>query len=104
MLKHYILNEKHEPVVVELETWAIWFTLADRTVKKTQVGEVNVSTVFLGIDHNFLGGKPILFETMCFCRGDSEWDEYQERYSTWAEAEEGHRRIVKEIEDGKHPR
>ena len=46
-----------------------------------------VSTVFLGLDHAFDGGTPLLFETMIF---GGEHDEYQERYATWDEAEAGH--------------
>lgn len=51
---------------------------------------MKVSTVFLGLDHN-LYGPPHLFETMIF---GGEHDGYQERYSTWAEAETGHARTV----------
>src|SRR4051794_39297838 len=58
-----------------------------------------VSTVFLGIDHNFGFGPdkdPLLFETMIF-GGDerSEFGEsYCERYHTWGEAEAGHTQAV----------
>jgi hypothetical protein len=47
-----------------------------------------VSTVFLGIDHNFGNGPPLLFETMVF---GGEYDGYCKRYSTWEEAEGGHK-------------
>lgn len=53
--------------------------------------DIVVSTVFLGIDHNFFAGPPILFETMVFggpCDGDME------RYTTWDEAETGHAAMV----------
>lgn len=43
-----------------------------------------VSTVFLGIDHGYLERKPLLFETMIF---GGAHDQYQERCSTWEEAE-----------------
>lgn len=50
-------------------------------------GTVAVSTVFLGIDHGFGRTKePILFETMIF----GIQQEYQTRYYTYEEAEEGH--------------
>ena len=77
----------------DLITWERWFETADRVVGKTFIGRLVVSTVFLGIDHSFGLGEPILFETMVF-EGHGE---YQKRYSTWEEAEEGHRRIVREI-------
>jgi hypothetical protein len=45
----------------------------------------------LCIDHRFGSGPPLLFETMIFGEED---DEYQKRYSTWKEAEEGHQIAV----------
>jgi hypothetical protein len=57
-------------------------------VAQDQIGVARVSTVFMGIDHNFTrGGPPLLFETMIF--GGPE-DGFQARYSTWDEAEAGH--------------
>ena len=50
-------------------------------------GKVSVSTVFLGIDHAFGGGPPVLFETMVF---GGQYSESQMRYHTWDEALEGH--------------
>jgi len=59
-----------------------------------------VSTVFIGVDHNFEvtdGSDPILFETMIFDNTDAKTmfiDFYQERYRTWEEAKVGHRVAV----------
>lgn len=51
----------------------------------------DVSTVCLVIDHSFaFGGRPMIFETMVF--GPDSED--MERYSTKAEALEGHQRMV----------
>ena len=85
----YILKDKKPVEETDLLKWAEWFETADRVVAKTKIGEQEVSTVFLGLDHSFWGGKPLLFETMIFPEC-----EYQERYSTWEEAEEGHKRAV----------
>ncbi len=53
---------------------------------------VRVSTVFLALDHQHTpGGPPLLFETMIF---GGEHDMWQDRYSTWVEAQEGHARAV----------
>lgn len=53
-----------------------------------------VSTVWLGINHNWFGGKPLIFETMLFGPGgNGDYD--MDRYSTEAEAKEGHERMVK---------
>lgn len=59
----------------------------DKIIGKDQFGCVSVSTVFLGMDHSFGDGSPVLFETMIF---GGEHDQYQERYCTWDEAEKGH--------------
>lgn len=79
----------------DIRTWALWFESAKRHVALTERDGVSVSTVFLGIDHNFLGkGPPILFETMVF---GGEHDEDQQRYSTWDEAEAGHKEVCKKV-------
>lgn len=84
---YYILNGK-EPVEVDnVIEWAERFDTKNRVVKQTTIGEVKISTVFLGLDHSFGEGAPLLFETMIF--GGKE-DGYQERYSRWDEAEKGH--------------
>src|SRR3972149_6027051 len=84
--------EGHKPKPVSLEQWGQLFSeenLHKRVVGKTSVGEVEVSTVFLGVDHNFSNtGPPILFETMIF---GGKHDQYQERYATWEEAEAMHK-------------
>ena len=84
----YILDG-HEPTPVDdLLEWAKWFETADRHVAQTDINnDVRVSTVFLGLDHSFGNGPPILFETMIF---GGVYDQYQERYSTWNEAKKGH--------------
>jgi len=91
MSDKYILDGK-TPVPVDLMTWARWFETADRSVAQTIVGNKRVSTVFLGIDHRFGDGPPLLFETMIFNGPDD--GEYQERCSTWEEAEAMHERAV----------
>lgn len=61
-----------------------------RKVARTQINpEVSVSTVFLGLDHNFdvEDEIPVLFETMIF--GGKE-DQFQSRCHTWEEAEVMH--------------
>lgn len=53
---------------------------------------VRVSTVFLSLDHQWNDwGKPLVFETMIFW---GWYDQYQERHSTWEEAEEWHRKAI----------
>jgi len=93
----YKLIGKLAVPVDDLFEWGRWFETADRIVAKTDVGPLRVSTVFLGLDHNFIGrGDPPLFETMVFGgEADDEASEsYCDRYSTWGEAERGHAKAV----------
>lgn len=96
-MNKYILEGKKPVPVSDLLVWGHWFESADRIVAKTTVGKLKVSTVFLGLDHNWGEGPPALFETMIFGIDD---DEYQTRCSTWEEAEAQHAEAVR-IAQGK---
>lgn len=64
------------------------------------VGTKRISTVLLGLDHNYFdNGLPLIFETMVF-EGESWRDEECVRYSTEAEAIEGHRQMVAKYQGG----
>jgi hypothetical protein len=100
-LGHYILANNRESIPVDLITWEDEFTRRLSFAKKhedpwrvaeTTVGEAWVSTVFLGIDRNiYRKGPPILFETMIF---GGRLNKFQNRCSTWAEAEAMHNLVV----------
>ena len=92
-IPYYIL-QGHEPVRVDLMTWAKWFEVADRQVAYDKFNGLEISTVFLGMDQNWgFSARPVIFETMVFgCEV-----EVQVRYSTWDKAIEGHRIIVEKI-------
>lgn len=85
----YILVDKNPVVCNDAMKWGMWFQNSkERIVKQTDIDGIKVSTVFLGLDHNWGdGGEPLLFETMIF---GGQHDQFQERYSTWDEAEAGH--------------
>lgn len=88
--KHYILKDG-EMVETDLLTWARWFEKSEnRRVAWTEVGDVKISTVFLGINQGF-GSVPKWFKTMIF---SGEHDEYCDRYTTLEEAMAGHERAV----------
>lgn len=94
MSDKYILRGR-EVVPVSLMEWAAWFaTATERHLAKTDVAGAHVSTVFLGINHSFGGGPPLLFETMVF---GGPLDGEQERYSTFDEAEAGHAAMVEKV-------
>jgi len=89
MVDWYILDENKNPVKAkDFMEYANWSSDGNRIVEQTDIGNVKVSTVFLGLDHSFTKGVVILFETMVF---GGEADEYQQRYQTWKEAVKGHK-------------
>jgi len=92
MIDKFIL-EGHKAVPCDdLLAWANWFETADRKVAKTELpNDVKVSTVFLGLDRSYGQKVPLLFETMVF---GGTLDQEMERYPTWQDAEEGHKRWV----------
>jgi hypothetical protein len=90
-LVHYILVGQTVVPEPDLLKWALWYETGDRVVKQTTVGATLISTVFLGLDHNFGDGPPLLFETMTFTDGE---DNDCERCSTWLQAEAQHERFV----------
>lgn len=57
----------------------------------TSKGTVTVSTVFLVLDHNYVGGVPVLWESMAF-GGPLDMD--QRRYGSREAAVEGHAEMV----------
>lgn len=72
-----------------------------KRVDRTQVGDYEVSTVFLCIDHGFGEGDPVLYETMVF-KGDLT-DLFMDRYTSRSEAQKGHNRVVNELRMGRKP-
>lgn len=85
------------PVPAEPREWAKQFEdIANRRVAFTRVLDlVEVSTVFLGLDHAFFGGPPLLFESMAFWDGEGGYE--MDRCSTWIQAEAQHARMVREV-------
>jgi hypothetical protein len=93
MTREYVLDKNGEPVLCkDLMSWAKFMSSVDRYSIQDLKDGVGVSTVFLGLDHNFKGyGPPILYETMIF---GGRFDQKQWRYATRAEAMEGHANAV----------
>ena len=89
MNKYILVNGKPKRCD-NLTEWGRFMETGERIVGKTTLGGgVTVSTVFLGIDHNFLWtGAPVLWETMIF---GGEFNGYQERYTSKEDAEKGHK-------------
>lgn len=82
----YVLDAAGNPQpCLDTKVWGLWFGAADRKVAeyRTPDDAVTISTVFLGVDHNFGGGKPLLYETMIF---GGEHDGFCHRSETRADA------------------
>jgi len=99
----YVLDGKTPVRESDLIKWAKWFETANRRVrndvatvkfKGEKVGEVRVSTVFLGLDHSFGDGPPLLFETMVF---GGPLDQEMDRCSTWEAAEKMHEAMCERV-------
>lgn len=109
--KYYIPDgPDHALREVDMWEWAQWMESGDRQVAFTGNEYKWVSTVCLGLDHRHFGkGPPIVFESMAFSwDGESRWDEDSlmpghprtqeldcERYSSWDDAETGHKAMVR---------
>lgn len=88
-----------EPDIMKFAIWiGILHKMNGHVVQQTTIqfcgfNIVFISTVFLGIDHNYnLEGPPLVFETMIF--GGIK-DGQQFRFSTWEDAESFHHELVK---------
>jgi hypothetical protein len=84
---------------MSMEEWAIRFEdMKYRKIGDTDVwgdGRTRVSTVWLGLDHSFGSGPPLIFETMVFFSDGNE--EMMWRYSTLRQAKAGHKNVVNEL-------
>lgn len=100
---YYKLDENKNVISSSLEEWSTFIAgclptnykhVGDNTVKGKRI-----STVFIGMcqDFDMPDKAPIVFETMIFDDGHAI---YQYRYSTWEEAEEGHKKAVQWVKDG----
>jgi hypothetical protein len=96
----YILKNKRVYKCKDTKEWTKWFeNIENRKIKQeiTKNGYF-ISTVFLGINHDFQGkGKPIVFETMVFdLLSNSHWSDVDmHRYSSYKKALQGHLAAVR---------
>lgn len=88
-------------------TWARFIEdISKRRVAEDFTKHYHISTVFLGLDHSWGRGPPILFESMVFERQAEiqevfgklrpvHEDVEQWRYATWDDAVTGHKAILR---------
>lgn len=86
---YYKLDENKQTVPCDLAEWSNMVEDPEgRHVDWIEIDGHNISTVFLGLDYNYFGDRPLIFETMIFGKdGDAI---YMTRASTWDEAKEQH--------------
>lgn len=99
MSDKYLLGENNEPIPVDdVLEWAAGM----ETIRKTgrlHVGDdhidgCRVSTVFLGLDHSFFAGPPLLWETLVF---GGPLDMEGKRYHSHEAARRGHVEMVARV-------
>ena len=104
MNDHYILSVSGDPVPEpDIIKWAHWFGASgeERMIARTTFASgVVVSTVFLGLDHSFGHGAPLLYETMIF---GGALEGTQDRYTTRQEAINSHAAYVALVDQQEGP-
>lgn len=102
MGKQYILDSEGNPIAEDaLLGWAKWFETAERHVGLDTINGVKISTVFLGIDHSFGRGKPVLWETMTFTKRKGSYNFLNQnlcgRYTNVQDAKEWHQLVCESV-------
>lgn len=96
-MSHYYILENRIPVpissITDPRVLAAFEDVEMRRVAKTVIGRLTVYTSFIVINHNWFGGPPLVFETM-ICDKIGRWLDFQERYSTYEQAEYGHQEAI----------
>lgn len=94
----YIINEAWQVVPCEdLMEWAEWLERERRHWQLTHwIAGVRVSTVFLGLDHAFGFGPPVLWETMVFDHNQMREYETFGRLESFPLDTEQHRHLSRE--------
>lgn len=103
---YYRLDENNNAIPCTPLEWAEQLEIKIRNhgrhIGDNTVNGKRISTIWIGMNHNWHGDSPpLLFETMIF-EGDDFHYIYCQRYSTWQEAEEGHKKAVQWVLEGCH--
>ena len=86
MLDCNVLDDRRRPRLANsMKEWATFLSSPDCVVASTDIGEVNVTTAFTGIDLGYATfGPPMLFATMIF---GGQYDGVGALAATWEVAE-----------------
>lgn len=99
----YTLNAQGEPIPEpDIDKWAGWITDAreQRRVGREAVGDSIINTTFLGVDHAWIPGPPVLWETMVF--GGPSDHESTRCGGSREQAEAMHARMVERVKAAIH--
>lgn len=97
---YYILNGELPVAANDLDEWATWIEKAERHVADETIGDYRISTVFLGLDHNYHSdGPPIFWESMVFAKkhNDPIDNDMMRCSGSWEQAEAMHARMVDKV-------
>jgi hypothetical protein len=96
---YYILDDRGVPQPTTVLGWSKWLAenREKKRVAKETIGPSEISTVFLGLDHGWKDGAPIVWETMVF---GGPLDQEQDRCAgTVEQAEAMHARMVQLVKE-----
>jgi len=96
MSRYYTLKDGVVTPCDDLIKWGRWLEKANRIVECTHItSQIDVSTVFLGLDYRFSDvGQPIVFETLVF---GGDFDGEMNRYTSLDAAKQGHAIMVAKV-------
>lgn len=95
----YILDEHGQVVPVDKTVWVRYVMRSGQHLRRTRIGNMVVSTIFLGIPFAYSKDEPLLFETAIWDCDRNECN-VSRRYTTLAEAEAGHAELVLWVKEG----
>lgn len=107
LMLHYVLDADGNPQPCEdVLAWGQWFERASKDRSRIVAadkdegpdgGQILISTVFLGLDHNFhASGPPVLWETLVF---GGALDGEMVRYASREAALTGHQAVCARVRD-----
>lgn len=103
MTNWYILDEQNIPRPANsFDEYSDWLAenFDKKIVNQEEVKGRYVSTVFLGLDHSYDFGTPVLFETMIFPTKGNYSEIYMDRCHDYEEAQKMHQKAVQWVLDG----
>lgn len=84
---------------ITIDEWYKLFTEEYKRIARDKIGESDISTVWLGLDHGWEDNSaPVIFETLVF---NGPLDGVMEHYSTEEEAIKGHAAMIERVKNAK---